>query len=185
VGKDVIAGAEKAFHNPNKKIDNCSGMHVVPIQRHPCTWCPLQSCTSRAKLLQRVFSPVIRSSAPTHKIKPWEWPTLMKHRRQRHNPLSQMDYLEAYPLLSTALEAYSTWNTRPSGEKVVTDKSYCHPSIHQPPPLISSLPALIYITNRTTAFYNDPLELIDALEFIILRTAHRHHSTVMVSFQGL
>ena len=29
-----------------------------------------------------------------------------------------------YPLLSAALEAYSTWKTRPSGEKVVHDKSY-------------------------------------------------------------
>lgn len=28
------------------------------------------------------------------------------------------------PLLSTALPEYSTWKTLPSGEKVVTDRSY-------------------------------------------------------------
>ena len=31
--------------------------------------------------------------------------------------------VESNPLLSTALVAYSTWKTRPSGEKVVTDRS--------------------------------------------------------------
>ena len=29
-----------------------------------------------------------------------------------------------YPLFSTAFEAYSTWNTRPSGENCETDRSY-------------------------------------------------------------
>lgn len=30
---------------------------------------------------------------------------------------------EEYPLLSTALAAYSIWKTRPSGENVVTERS--------------------------------------------------------------
>ena len=35
----------------------------------------------------------------------------------------------SHPLLSTALPAYSTWKTRPSGEKVVTDRSYPVPML--------------------------------------------------------
>lgn len=34
-----------------------------------------------------------------------------------------------YPLFSTALKAYSTWNTRPSGENWEADKSYCKENI--------------------------------------------------------
>jgi hypothetical protein len=33
---------------------------------------------------------------------------------------------DAYPLFSTALAAYSTWKTLPSGENVVDERSYCN-----------------------------------------------------------
>ena len=38
--------------------------------------------------------------------------------------MSHQDVCYTHPLFSTAFSAYSTWNTRPSGENCEADKSY-------------------------------------------------------------
>ena len=55
------------------------------------------------------------------------------------------------PLLSTALAAYSIWNTLPSDENVVTDKSYPVPML-----LISQLLACSLVLLRSGSLLADP-----------------------------
>lgn len=53
-----------------------------------------------------------------------------KNQKKKHAPMKTEKHarpltLETHPALSTAFCAYSVWKTRPSGEKVPTDRSYC------------------------------------------------------------
>ena len=48
---------------------------------------------------------------------------ILKKRTSEAKQNWKSEAVKPNPLLSTAFVAYSTWKTRPSGEKVVTDKS--------------------------------------------------------------
>ena len=52
-----------------------------------------------------------------------------------------------YPLFSTALLAYSIWNTLPSGEYVEADKSYCNHLNN-----VSSINTIIYTSTYACAY---------------------------------
>lgn len=104
-------------HSPSPKqcrIDTAlrRGGHS-PAPLRPCSVSPRQSWSS-SQCRQVVSCPCAVSVG--------QW--------SLHTPGTQLQPWDAYPLLSTAFCAYSVWKTRPSGLKVLTERSYCGHQTH-------------------------------------------------------
>ena len=77
-----------------------------PGQHHLCSGCPQPSCSSIGLMARPALS------------------------RARATYFDDRSVAGTYPLLVTALAAYSVWKIRPSGEKVDVERSYCTAKIH-------------------------------------------------------
>ena len=119
VGEQPMHSRPTGCSSSSSSSGSRSGGGGAPAQPRPCTGCPPPCCSKHRGRLVQVASR--QQGQRIHASRLAAIPPSEPHPPPPDRP-------PPHPLPSTAFCAYSVWNTRPSGLKVPTFRSYCRAS---------------------------------------------------------